>query len=266
MIGDGFNIDPGNYILVYCKMRYYIAWTSRTLSTWFIVLACADRYFSSSPSVSRRQLSSITTAYYTICATTVIGLLIYVHVLVYFNIDPTQTPACYGMQGMYRLFADFSYLSFYSVIPTFVMCIFGSLTICNVIELHQNVSRSTTAAAAFRIRRRDRQMLLMLLCQVLIIILTTLAQPAQKLYATFTTATVKTSMDRAHDELAAQIIRSISFLSHCCSCYIFTIISGRYRKELNLVLQRCYKWKLFQSTHYTRSDDGNRTSEQLPQT
>ncbi|CAF4956798.1 unnamed protein product, partial [Rotaria sp. Silwood1] len=47
IISDGYKIDPSITSDVFCKMKYFLTYVSRTLSTWFLLLACIDRWASS---------------------------------------------------------------------------------------------------------------------------------------------------------------------------------------------------------------------------
>ncbi|CAF3557167.1 unnamed protein product [Rotaria sp. Silwood1] len=47
IMSDGYKIDPSITSDVFCKMKYFLTYVSRTLSTWFLLLACIDRWASS---------------------------------------------------------------------------------------------------------------------------------------------------------------------------------------------------------------------------
>ncbi|CAF0825404.1 unnamed protein product [Didymodactylos carnosus] len=238
--------------------------STRSLATWFMALACADRYFSSCHSARRRQLSSVFNACCIVIATTGLILLLYVPILIYFDIDPTQNPICYGRKGFYRIFADFFYLACYSLCPTLVMVVFGVLTITNVRKIHRQVS--TTATANVRLKRKDRQLILMLLFQVIVIIVTILPLTIQKLYATFTANNIKSPIQVAYENLALQIIRSVSFMSHCLSFYIFTLVSDTFRRELVHIYRFCSKHAHITTTRTTETRTMTRMSTAVNRT
>ena len=58
VLSDGYYIDPGQYNLFYCKLRFYVYFTAKSLSSWFIVLACFDRKMSSSQRCSSTRICS----------------------------------------------------------------------------------------------------------------------------------------------------------------------------------------------------------------
>ena len=47
LISDGYGNDLSLRSNIFCKIRYFLTYYSRTLATWFIVLACVDRWLSS---------------------------------------------------------------------------------------------------------------------------------------------------------------------------------------------------------------------------
>ncbi|CAF4762978.1 unnamed protein product, partial [Rotaria sp. Silwood1] len=47
ILSDGYKIDPSTTSDTFCKVRYFFTYVPRTLSTWCILLACADRWASS---------------------------------------------------------------------------------------------------------------------------------------------------------------------------------------------------------------------------
>ncbi|UJR34827.1 hypothetical protein I4U23_027608 [Adineta vaga] len=86
-----YDINPSGYSEPVCKIFNFLFFTSRALTSWIIVLACADRlvsqnielesnrlwFVSSSTSAKMRAWSSIRVTYYAISVTTVI--VVWVH-------------------------------------------------------------------------------------------------------------------------------------------------------------------------------------------
>ncbi|CAF1410363.1 unnamed protein product [Didymodactylos carnosus] len=228
ILSDGFNVDPGTYSLGYCKFRFYIYFTFKSLSSWFIVLASIDRFMCSSRSFKCRQFSRLSVARNTIVITTIICLLFYSHILIFYD---NRNGICDSLKGIYQIFNDVCYLVGYSVIPPILMSLFGVLTIYNVRRLRL-VAPKTKGSRVVVITNKNQQLALMLLFQVIFISLTSVPHATQKLYKTLTSSFVKSDLLRAQENLYAEIARVISFVNHTCSFYILTLSSKTFRTEL----------------------------------
>ena len=172
MIQSAFiDTDPGAYSVVFCKitwlllnsMRYVksnvirldtfwlkvdfkeccsylfitFLFSYRGLAYWFIVLACADRYFRSCASANTRAWSSVRVARRTVPLTILIIVTAYSHVPMFFKIDiipATQKPICYppGPPGTYRIILSYFNLIVLGLSPSFSMLILGLLTLRNI--------------------------------------------------------------------------------------------------------------------------------------
>jgi magnesium-transporting ATPase (P-type) len=234
ILSDGYNIDPGHYNLFYCKLRFYTYFTAKSLSSWFIVLACFDRKMSSSENVHRRAFARFTVSRWMIFGTTIIGLLFYAHVLVYYEIGPDGN--CDARAGAYRLFNDSVYLVGYSLVPPLLMLIFGIWTIGNTRRLRRiapKVSRRITP-----LNNRDRALMLMLFLQVILITVTALPHAIQKLYSTLTLDTPKDDFVKAADNVFIVVVRAISFFNHSCTFYILTLSGKMFREELYKIMKK----------------------------
>ncbi|CAF4199762.1 unnamed protein product, partial [Rotaria sordida] len=80
----GYKIDPTTYLLSLCKIKYFFTFTWRALTSWYLVLACFDRFLHSSSNVNLRQLSSFKVASRTILLTFILINIVYSHVLVFY--------------------------------------------------------------------------------------------------------------------------------------------------------------------------------------
>ncbi|CAF1453436.1 unnamed protein product [Didymodactylos carnosus] len=249
LLSDGYQIDPGTYSIIYCKIRFYTYYTTKSLASWCIVLACVDRFLSSSRNIHYRQFCRVKIARYVICITSLICALFYVHVLVYFNIQTNRT--CDAPPGFYGIFSDVFYLIGYSIIPPLLMCIFGVWTVCN---RHNTRHRQIVPDITYRrLLKKDQQAMIMLLTQCILIALTTIPHAIQKLYVTLTLTTLKSPYQQAQDSLFSQVVRSISFVNHSCTFYILTLFGRTFRKELiklfRAMTQFCSKRTNIQNAH-----------------
>ena len=236
VLSDGFQIDPGQYNLIYCKLRFYTYFTAKSLSSWFIILACFDRFMSSSPLVQRRAFARIVVSRWMIFLTTLIGLFFYSHVLIFYEIDSNQQ--CDARSGIYRIFNDCFYLIGYRLTPPILMLIFGICTIANTRRIRRIVPRHGRRITT--LNNRDQTLMLMLTVQVILITITTVPHAAQKLYSTFTLERTKTNFEKAAESISIIIVRTISFFNHSSTFYVLTLTGKMFRKELYKILKKCF--------------------------
>jgi magnesium-transporting ATPase (P-type) len=234
VLSDGFNIDPGHYNLFYCKIRFYTYFTAKSLSSWFIVLACFDRKMSSSHDVHRRAFARPTISRWMIFTTTLIGLLFYAHVLIFYEIGENQQ--CDARAGVYRLFNDSVYLIGYSLAPPLLMLLFGIWTIANTRRLRRIVPRFGRRITP--LNHRDHTLLFMLFLQVILITITVLPHAVQKLYSTLTLDVPKDDFRKAADNVFIIVVRTISFFNHSCTFYILTLSGKMFRQELFKLMKK----------------------------
>jgi magnesium-transporting ATPase (P-type) len=234
ILSDGFDIDPGRYNLFYCKIRFYTYFTAKSLSSWFIVLACFDRKMSSSHHVHRRAFARLTISRWMILITTLIGLLFYSHVLIFYEID--QNHQCDAREGVYRLFNDSVYLIGYSLAPPFLMLLFGIWTIGNTRRIRRIVPRFGRRITP--LNHRDHTLMLMLFLQVILITITAVPHAIQKLYSTLTLDIPKNDFRKAADNVFIIVVRTISFFNHSCTFYILTLSGKMFRQELYKIMKK----------------------------
>ena len=236
ILSDGFNIDPGTYNLFYCKLRFYTYFTAKSLSSWFIVLACFDRKMSSSRDAHRRAFSRTTVSRWMIAGTTIAGLLFYAHVLIFYEID--QNKSCNPRAGVYRLVNDSIYLIGYSLTPPLLMLIFSLWTIRSAKRFRRVGPQSVRQLS--NLTKRDHGLLLMVFFEVILITITALPHAVQKLYSTLTVGVPKDDLTKASDNLFSIIVRSVSFFNHSCSFYILTLSGQTFREELCKLIRETF--------------------------
>jgi len=235
IFSDGYNIDPGRYNLFYCKIRFYTYFTAKSLSSWFIVLACFDRKMSSSQNVHRRAFARPAISHWMIFMTTLIGLLFYAYVLVFYEIGSDRQ--CDVRPGVYRLFNDSVYLLGYSLAPPLLMLLFGIWTIVDTRRLRRIAPR--LGRRLVPLSKRDHTLMLMLFLQVSLITITTVPHAVQKLYSTLTLDVPKDDFTKAADNVFIIVVRTISFFNHSCTFYILTLSGTMFRQELYKIMKKC---------------------------
>ncbi|CAF2665774.1 unnamed protein product [Rotaria sp. Silwood2] len=239
ILSDGYKIDPSTTSDTFCKVRYFFTYVPRTLSTWFILLACIDRWASSIK--VQRRFNSVPFARIVIVIATIICSVSFSNVLVYFGIQKSSTSTtCYAQPGPYRIFSDLQYLIFYALGPALIMLAFGLATLRNLRRTRRQVL-PTGVQPTKNTTRRDGQLLAMLLMQVALIIVFTGPFAGQKLYDTFTLNVKKSPLRTAQDNLSGAIVRILSYGSHAFGFFVYTLSARIFRKELLRTVNSVYR-------------------------
>jgi len=242
IVSDGYGNDLTLRSDSFCKIRYFLTYYSRTLSTWFIALACVDRWLSSIQ--ANQRFNRVSFARRIIFITCITCFISYVHVLFLFRIQTTpgsSAVTCYALTGIYRTFSDLQYLIFYGLAPPILMLVCGILTLKNIRRSHRLVQPSTNAENQLRnnsIKRRDIQLLAMLLLQIIIITVFTLPYAIQKLIDTFTLQIKRTPLQTAQYNLLTATLRLSSYGSHTFGFFFYTLSGRIFRTELFEIINR----------------------------
>ncbi|CAF0760014.1 unnamed protein product [Adineta ricciae] len=246
IVSDGYGNDLSLRSDIFCKIRYFLTYYSRTLATWFIVLACIDRWLSSIQ--AKQRFNRVSFARRMSVITCLICFISYVHVLFLFGIQIdsiSSAKSCYALAGIYRFLSDLQYLLFYALVPPILMFVFGILTLRNIRRRRRLIIPTVYARTQLRTngnKRRDTQLLIMLLIQVLIIIVFTLPFAIQKLVDTFSSQTQQTPLQKAQYSLLIAILRLLSYGSHALGFFFYTLSARIFRNELLNTLNRIYRF------------------------
>ncbi|CAF1022550.1 unnamed protein product [Adineta ricciae] len=242
ILSNIYDIDPTNYNDKYCKIERYLFYSTRTIPCWLIALATIDRYLHSSLNSSFREMSSLKIAKLATGCTSLFIFIVYSHMIVYYGIHDRIdrfgqiSSQCSGSPGIYSTFLSIWQMLFYSVIPSSTMLVFGSLTIKNVRERCQTIPRATEKNRYSR--RTDFQLLRMLTVQVLVIIVCTLPVSIYRAYMAITINDMKNELRLAQEELASQIVLSLTYFAHSTSFYMYTLSGTIFRKTLMKLFER----------------------------
>ncbi|CAF3714352.1 unnamed protein product [Adineta steineri] len=226
----GFNIDPTYYLLGFCKTEYYITFPTRALASWFLVLACIDRFLRSSPNITYRQWSSFKVASYTIPITILLVFIGYIHIPIFYTINGIP-PICAGQPGFYRIFLGFWHVIIYGSGPPFLMFVFSVLTIRHV--KHRRIAPSINQVnQGERTLYKEKGLLRMALVQCLCIGLTTTLFSISQLYVSITTVYAKSNLQLAKENLFLVLGGLISTGGHGSTFYLYTATSRMFRQHL----------------------------------
>jgi hypothetical protein len=234
LLAGGFSDDVTTISNFMCKLRYYAGYVFFAVSPYFCVLACFDRYCSSSTSVTRRSWCNKKIAKRLIIAAIILACILYLHMAIFFQLNISGTSvSCYTQPGAYSLFYRLFYLVIYCLLPSVSMGVLCILTLNNILQ-HARRIRPALATGNDSLRRIDHQMIRMLFLQVFTQLLCVLPFAILNLVALFidTTTIIYTFF--------SQIFILPLFVSYTTSFYVFTLSSRIYRKEL---MQIIWFWK-----------------------
>jgi len=233
-----YDLDPTQKSNVLCKIRFYLRFTAITLSTWFILFACFDRFLSSSANVNFRLWSSLHRAKRIIVISSIIGFIFpYIQAFYCFSINQNNT--CTYITNICKLSCDITLLLCNSCVPPILMVIISILTIQNVRSLQRINIR----------RRRDVQLSRILLIQVIVLVFFTTPITAQKIYSSATMFRTKSELTTAIDSLINQIATEISYIISSTTFYIYSLTSKKFRKEVSYILSSLFICQYYETNN-----------------
>jgi hypothetical protein len=244
----GYNIEPGAYNLVYCRIRYYLGFLLACLPPFYLILASIDRALITSVNVRIRQWSNRCFIYKCIFILTLFWALFHIHALFYTNIlqfAPNYF-VCYFHTGLYSALVSYYTLIVNGMIPLFLYSFFGLLTVRN---MHRRRVRPFISSRPSRNRiraqhnstvsyRKDRQFIRMLLTEIMICIIFDFIHPSVLLYTQITQYQTKSEEQMAIEQFIISISTFSLHVPFCISFYTNFIVSKTFRKVVkNIILK-----------------------------
>ncbi|UJR27707.1 hypothetical protein I4U23_008984 [Adineta vaga] len=222
----GYDIDLTYYSSIFCSIRYYLIYVSQSTSLWLIVLACLDRYLSSSLNLSRRRWINLQRTYYITLCILILSSLSYIEIFFCFEASSRTNGRCTTKDNFCSYVDTASYLILNSFFPSSLMLGFGTGMLINIKRSHQRIGITN------RINRRDKQLISMLLLQIIFIVLCMFPLSIMKLYRSLTVLRIK-STDQIYDEyFAYQISIIISYINPSGMFFLYTLHGKIFRIEL----------------------------------
>ena len=239
LMAGGFAYDITIISNVICKLRYYGGYIFFAVSPYFMILACFDRYCSSSASTARRSWSNKKVAKRLIIGAIILASILYLHMAIFYEIVTSgSSKSCTARSGIYNIFYKLFYLIVYCLLPSSCMGIFCALTFINIRQQSRRIQPALVAGNNNRRSRIQGQMIKMLFSQVLTQLLCILPHAIISLLSLFinTSTTIYSFFN--------QIFILPLFVSYTTSFYVFTLSSPVYRQELMKIM-----WFLRRSEH-----------------
>lgn len=227
---DGFSIDIESKSVIICKLGSYIEYVILALTPYFIILACFDRYCSSSTSVIYHCLTNKAIAKRCICGAIILASILYLHVTIFFDIQIIVSDSiCYPQVGFYDSFWRIFFLIVYGIFPSICMVILCFLTGRNFRnQLRQINPGLPTSHDTYR--RVERNLIAILISKCCTQILCALPFAVINLLGMFISKNSTTYII---------LLRTFSlplFAGYTVSFYINIILSPIYRRELTKLI------------------------------
>jgi hypothetical protein len=169
VLNPGFGYSLSSQSRFACKFLPFMYYSTLILASWFILLACIDRYCSTNSRAAIRRFSHIKTAKQLMIFLPILSCIVHVHLLIY--IDWIQVGRCSFITFNYLLFFYVYYVVVYAFMTPILYGIFAVLTIYNVHKTKKAVALVIQRNRAIiqptkRQQTLNAQLLRMLLVQV----------------------------------------------------------------------------------------------------
>lgn len=236
----GFDIQTINTILWYCKIYYYFFYVFVATARFFIMLASIDRYFASAEDIYWRSWSSPKIARRLIIISFIIWCLIYIQVLVFYDIHNNE---CSFRTGAYGIFFSV-YLSIESgIFPPAIMLIFELLTLRNIRNSKRKTRPLTTVTTAGPIptsgmSKKDLQFSKMLFNQICLWLLLNILNPCYLFYRTITINNHKSVLRLTIESFINNISYLFIYFEFSLTFFIYTLSSPLFRREFNQIIRK----------------------------
>ncbi|CAF1078804.1 unnamed protein product [Adineta steineri] len=235
----GYNIDLTYNASIFCPMRYYLIYVCQSGSLWLIVLACVDRYLSSSLNMTYRQWMNRKRTNRIILFILIFSLLCYVEVFYCFEASFITNGYCKTKDKYCSYIDTASYLIFNSFLPSSLMLGFGAGMLINIKRSYQRIGQLPSYIGSInKINRRDKQLISMLLLQVALIGICMFPISIIKFYLSITISIEKANEQIYNEYFAYQLSVAISYINPSGMFFVHTLRGKLFRTELIRLFNR----------------------------
>ena len=245
-LSSGFGYSFQSKSRVLCKLLPYLYYSTIILASWFILLACIDRYCSTHSRAIIRHFSRIIIAKRILILLSLFALLVHIHFLIY--MDWIQAGLCTFTTFTYLIFFYIYYVVGYALLTPILYVIFAVLTIYNVKKAKRRVAQAMERCGSVtsppqRRQTLNAQLLRMLLVQVCSFVILTMPLAAWNIYNGITYYWPKTALSRSLQALLLVGFRYMTFINIGSTCAIYALTGRLFRQEL-LTL---FRWQLLKN-------------------
>ncbi|CAF4088868.1 unnamed protein product [Adineta steineri] len=221
---SAYQPDPQTIINAFCKARNYFGQSSVMTYRWMLVMACIDRYMSSTDNARIRKFANPRVA----------SRIIIIIVIVWGG-------ACVWTSSVVALYNSGLVVIFGFIIPTTVMITCAVLINNNLRHKRKrrrnNVSTSVESEANRLLRTRDRQILIMLYVEISFYIIFTLPWAIFTIYNALSLSVPDKTSDRITIEgFLSFLTETLAYCYATLSFYLYTLASRTFRQEFVKVI------------------------------
>ncbi|CAF1189376.1 unnamed protein product [Adineta steineri] len=235
-----YQTDPAGSSLFWCKLRGMMVILCTLISFSTICFSASHQYLSTSPLLHLRQLSTIKTARFLICASVIISIL---HTIPFGIFTVIQASVC-GIfnQNMSNYVSYFYYPVLSGLLPVLIASAFSILA-------YNNVRRIVRRQIPIVRRKLDQQLTAMILIRIIVFIVLTVPYDIQRMYTYIAKVNQSNLLYYAINYLIGAVLITLFNLNYAISFYIFFITSARFRRQVKHVLVKkcwrgCKRWFL----------------------
>ncbi|CAF3635634.1 unnamed protein product [Rotaria sp. Silwood1] len=230
VISSGFEYSFVSKTRGLCKFLPFIYYSTLFLASWFILLACIDRYCSTHLRAKIRQFSHINTAKWFI-----IFLPFLLHLIIFF-------------------FFYAYYVAIYAFMIPILYIVFSVLTINNVRRTKKTMilvikRNGTNIRPKKRLQTLDAQLLRMLLVQVISFFILTMPLAVWNVYLGISYYRPKSAATTSLEGFLSVNFRLLTFINLSSTCIVYVVTSRLFRAEL---------WALFRCQWFKKTNKNER--------
>ncbi|CAF2967802.1 unnamed protein product [Rotaria sp. Silwood2] len=232
--------NPLSYSLVFCKLQYYLRHVFSQSMRTFLVLACVDRYATSSNRVYIRSFSRYQVAIRIIPLMILFWLLLGIFPTMLYSVT---NGVCDANNGLPNILYSGYIMTVLGIFPLVSLITFGILMVMNLKEVRARARSLNNGNTMTILRKRDRDMLRMLLTELIIYICTTIPNTVVLIYKAVVQNTVHSGERQYMESFIFFLTRVfLLYFNNGLSFWIYLSTSRSFRLEFkNLVI----KWFTF---------------------
>ncbi|CAF0970484.1 unnamed protein product [Adineta steineri] len=238
---SGFNIDPTQTSIFYCKFRAYFVQVCISMSLTCMCFATIDQFLATCHSQRWQQWSNIKVAHRLIIGSLIIWLLHGIQYWIYYNLVKLVTTSqntCISTNYIFQLYN----IGVYSIIlngllPIFISILFGLLAYRNVHDL------SYRTIPLVR-RELDKQLTVIVLIQVISNFITAMPYAITNIL-TLNATIMNDVVNLAKLRFITVMVICILYLNFASPFYMYICVSARFRQQFIYVFYKmhCKKWQ-----------------------
>ncbi|CAF0896058.1 unnamed protein product [Adineta ricciae] len=220
--------------LIWCRFRYTTSQTISLITSYTLCFAACDQFLSTNFQLNLRNICTIRLARYLTSIFACIWLTHSIVFVTFFEIQPQVGCVILNPISL-RYSTYFFYPALVGLLPICIASLFNILAFRNVRRI---VRRQLPIAR----RRLDQQMTAMVLTRVVMLVSLLLPYTLFRIYVINVPIVPNQSLSYAIRRLFQAIVTSCIGFNNSLSCFVFMIISPRYRRQVSFTLRKkCWR-------------------------